>query len=70
MTTEEILEQLREKYHRAIEKYGRQFFNEIELESRITFLLKSKGDVVGFLQGEMEFFEQCRKKAEEKIEAK
>ena len=39
---QEVLEKLREKYKRAVEKYGEQYFSLLDLETRITHLIKNK----------------------------
>lgn len=78
----ELLNQLREKYQKASEKYGEKIFNLRELESRITHLLNTRGNVEIFLKGEMQFFEKAmniavskeeelkkRKEAQEKVDA-
>jgi hypothetical protein len=55
----ELLNQLREKYKRAADKYGERIFNSRELESRITHLLQTRGSMDIFLKAEMEFFEKA-----------
>ncbi|MDH4199344.1 MAG: hypothetical protein OEV66_03100 [Spirochaetia bacterium] len=57
--TNNLVEKLREKYQRAAEKYGEKIFNLVELESRITHLLKTKGNVESFVKAEMAFYEKA-----------
>lgn len=58
-----ILDQLRAKYKAAAEKYGSHYFNQRDLEARITELLRNRGSLTRFLESEMEFFNTLRDKA-------
>jgi len=62
----ELLEKLREKYKQAAETHSKQFFNLIDLETRITHLLKTSGDVLAFLESEKNMFESIMTKVEHK----
>ena len=61
---QEVLEKLREKYQRAVEKYGEQYFSLLDLETRITHLVKNKASVETFMQQEIEFYESLKARAE------
>jgi len=54
-----LLDKLREKYKRAAEQHGERVFNIKELESRITHLLTTRGNLELFLKAEMEFYEKA-----------
>ncbi|MDH4262015.1 MAG: hypothetical protein OEV78_03110 [Spirochaetia bacterium] len=66
--SQELLDQLREKYKRAAEKYGDKIFNIKDLESRITHLLQTRGSLDTFLKAEMEFYEKASNIAKTKEE--
>jgi len=56
---QDILNQLRDKYKRAAEKYGEKIFSLKELEGRITHLMTTRGNFQTFIAAEMEFFEKA-----------
>lgn len=66
---EELLQQLRDKYRRAAEKYGTKFFDLEQLEERIDHLKRSGGNLNSFFESEKEFFEKIETLAEKKHEA-
>lgn len=67
-----LLDKLREKYHKAAEKHGKKFFDEVELEKRIQDFLRhsarSQSTFEKFLTDEMLFFKEIEEKLEQKKE--
>jgi hypothetical protein len=62
--TLDLLDKLRKKYQNAAKIYGARYFNQLDMEARITHLLKTRGNIQAFLQGEMELFNKAMAMAE------
>ena len=56
MEIKQLLEDLREKYKKAQEKYGSQLFDTNALEKRILVQTENKGDINSFARQENQFF--------------
>ncbi|MES0489617.1 MAG: hypothetical protein ABUK01_06485 [Leptospirales bacterium] len=66
-TRDKLIDQLRSKYERAAEKYGKKFFDLVQLESRITHMMQTGLNVQSFLEQEMEFYMKTESLAEVKL---
>lgn len=66
MSSLEMINQLRRKYHRAAEEHGERFFNLDKLEERIRHFILNKGNLDNFLAQEMEFFQKTMNMATER----
>ncbi len=64
---QQLFDQLRKKYTDAINKYGKAYFNQLELEKRIGHVLQTRADVFAFLEQEKAFFEDLVAKGEAKL---
>ena len=66
-TRDKLIAQLRSKYERAASKYGKKYFDMVQLEARITHMMQSGLSVQTFLEQEMEFYLRTEAIAEVKV---